>query len=157
MPSATSDVYSLIKPFTGPVDVNGNGFAVVTHNIHGLAWVVVQVGISLQQRASSPQVAAIVNGIPLVSSAVMVVSVFASLPGVAPIAMTTEFSGVPYPVLEAGDRLTVGVTGATPGDILTVGAFVNEIISPATQAAMEAGSNYAISHVSRAGTRRWQR
>lgn len=154
---SNQDTYSNIQPFTGPVDGNGNGYATITHSIHGLAWVVVQVGVSLQKPASSPQVAAIVNGIPLVSSAVMVRSVFASLPGVAPIAMTTEFSGVPYPVLEAGDRLVVGVTGATPGDVLTVGAFVNEVESPAAIAARNAAGDYAVSYVPRSGRARWQR
>lgn len=90
---------------------------------------------------------------PYVTTVVMGTSVFANMTGAAPIAMSSEFTGPPYPVLEAGDKLTVGVTGATPGDVFTVVAYVNEVASPAGQKAL--ASNNA-GFVSRAGTTRWR-
>ena len=148
-----ADTYTLIKPFTAKVDGNGNAFVEVTHSIHGLAWQVMQVGIGLGQPAPSPQIAAMVNGIPFVSSVVLAPSVFASIVGSVPLAMTTELTGPPYPTLEAGDKLSIGVTGATPGDTFLVGAYVNEIDSPASAAALtHSGAN---AYLPRSGTRRW--
>lgn len=150
-----ADTYSLIKPFTAKV--NNSGFAVVdvTHSLNGIAWQVMQVGLALGLNAPSPQCAAIVNGIPFVSAVVMGTSVFSSLLGSAPIAMTSEFSGQPYPVLEAGDVMRVGVIGATSGDTFTVGAYVNEIPSPATTAALSNANQSSAGYIPRAGTRRW--
>ena len=148
-----ADTYTLIKPFTAKVDGNGNAFVEVTHSIHGLAWQVMQVGIGLGQQAPSPQVAAMINGIPFVSSVVLAPSVFASIVGSVPLAMTTELTGPPYPTLEAGDKLTVGVTGANAGDTFLVGAYVNEINSPATAAAVANSGSDA--YLPRSGTRRW--
>lgn len=156
---ATSDTYTLIKPFTAPVNASGFSMVTVTHTLQGIAWEVVQVGMSLAQAAPSPQVAAIVNGIPLVSAAIMVTSVFASSPGSAPVAMTSCFYGPPYVTLEAGDQMVVGVIGATPGDTFTVGAYINEVDSPSQAAAnanIVAGGPIA-GYVSRprTGTSRW--
>lgn len=130
----------------------GQGFVEVTHSIHGLAWEVQQVGLGLGKAAPSPQVAALINGVPYVTTVVMGTSVFANMPGAAPIAMSSEFTGPPYPILEAGDKLTVGVTGAIAGDVFTVVAYVNELPSPAAQKALS--SNNA-GFVPRPGTRRW--
>lgn len=149
-----ADTYSSIVPFTATVNASGFAYVDVTHSLHGLAWEVVQVGLGLGQLAPSPQVAALINGIPFVSTVVMAPSVFASLTGQAPIAMTSEFSGRPYPVLEAGDILKVGVTGANPGDVFTVGAYVNEIDSPASNAARAGAPS---GYIGRAGTARWSR
>src|SRR5215472_5325940 len=66
-----------------------------------------------------------------------------------------EFSGQPYPVLEAGDVMRVGVIGATSGDTFTVGAYVNEIPSPATTAALSNANQSSAGYIPRAGTRRW--
>jgi hypothetical protein len=148
-----NDVYTLIKPFTTVVDANGNAVLEISHSIHGLAWQVMQIGLSLGKAAPSPQVAATINGIPFVSSVVMGTSVFASMPGSAPVAMTTELTGPPYPVLEAGDKMMVGVTGATAGDIFLAGAYINELESPATQAATQA--QFGAAYIGRPGARRW--
>jgi hypothetical protein len=150
----SSDTYSLIKPYTAAVNSNGFGVVQITQNNHGLAWQIMQIGMSLGLNANSPQCAANINSIPFVSSTVMATSVFASLTGQAPIALTSVFSGPPYPVLEAGDELTVGVIGATAGDTFTVGLFINEIQSPAQVAAIQ-GSQQANAYVARPGTRRW--
>lgn len=148
-----STTYSLLKPFTATV--NGSGFASVdvTQSLHGMAWQVVQVGLGLGQAAPSPQAAALVNGIPFVSTVVMAPSVFANLAS-APIAMTSEFSGDPFVTLEAGDVLKIAVSGAIAGDIFTVGAYINEIPSPASQAAQASGYGYS---QPRAGASRWRR
>jgi hypothetical protein len=148
-----TDTYTLIKPFTAKVNASGNAFVDVTHSIHGLAWQVMQVGLGLGVAAPSPQCAALVNGVPFVSSVLMAPSVFASLSS-APIAMTSEFSGVPFPTLEAGDVMKIGVTGATSGDIFTVGVYINEIDSPATTAAIRGAAS---AYLPRAGTSRWWR
>lgn len=154
-----SDSYSLIKPFTGSVNASGFAMVDVTHSLHGIAWEVVQVGMALGQNAPSPQVAALVNGIPLVSASVMVTSVFAMVPTSAPVAMTSCFYGPPYPVLEAGDHMIVGVLGANAGDVFTVGAYINEIVSPSVQAsnANTATGGPVSGYVPRAGIQRWNR
>lgn len=154
-----TETYTLIKPFTAPVNASGFSMVTVSHSLHGIAWEVVQVGMALGLPAPSPQVAAIVNGIPLVSAAVMVQSVFAASPGSAPVSMTSAFYGPPYVLLEAGDQMIVGVIGATAGDVFTVGAYVNEIESPSTAAAnANVSSGGPIrGYVSRSGTQRWVR
>jgi len=146
--------YTLIKPFSATVDGNGHAVITISHSLQGIAWQIPQVGLSLGQMATSPEVAAAINGIPFVSSVVLGTSVFASLPGtgVPPIAMTTQFSGLPYPTLEAGDQFVIGVIGAAPGDTFTAGAYINEIPSPA-QAAAASSNNSA--YIARAGTQRW--
>lgn len=116
----------LIKPFTAAVNAQGQAVAVVMHNIHGLVWKIYQIGFALGQSAPSPQVAAHINGIPLTSGVPMAPSVFAALIGQAPYAMETFFYGPPYPVLQAGDQLVCGLIGGLPGDVFTVGAYVEE-------------------------------
>lgn len=116
----------LIKPFVVTVNASGQAVAVVMHNIHGLVWKVYQIGFGLGVAAPSPRVAAHINGIPLVASAPMQQSVFASIQGQAPYAMETFFYGPPYPVLSAGDQIACAVLGATAGDAFTVGAYVEE-------------------------------
>lgn len=117
----------LIKPFMATVNGSGQAAVKVQHNLHGLVWKVYQLGIALGQVATSAQCAAHVNGIPLTSTVVMQQSVFSALPGEAPYAMETFMVGPPYPNLEAGDFITVGVINATAGDTLTVGAYVDEL------------------------------
>lgn len=136
----TPDTSSLIKPFTAKVGANGIAVVTVTQTNHGLAWVIFQLGLALNQAAPSPQVAAHVNGIPLAATVTMQNSAFASLVGQSPYAMESFFVGPPYINLEAGDQLVVAVTGANSGDTFSVGAYVNEIISPAMTMAR---SNYA--------------
>lgn len=149
-----ADTYSSIHPFTATVNASGFAYVDVTHSLHGIAWEVVQIGLGLGLAAPSPQVAALINGIPFVSTVVMAPSVFANLTGQPPVAMTSEFSGKPYPLLEAGDVLKVGVTGATAGDVFTVGAYINEIDSPASAAARR---GYPSGYIPRSGTGRWGR
>lgn len=155
MTADSTNTSGLIKPFTAAVGSNGIATAVVTQTNHGLAWTVYQIGFGLGQQAPSPQVAAHLNGQPLVASAPMQVSAFASIPGGAPYAMEMFFYGPPYVTLESGDQLTCAVLGANPGDVFTVSAFVNEIESPATARAQAAGGGYASAYTPRAGTRRW--
>lgn len=151
-----TDTYTLIKPFTAIVNASGQATITITQTIHGLAWQVMQIGLGLGQLAPSPQIAALVNGVPFVSSVVMAPSVFANFPGLAPLAMTTELTGPPYPVLEAGDQMLVGVTGANAGDTFTAAAYVNEVPSPAATAA---ANNQAVPsvYIPRPGTQRWGR
>jgi hypothetical protein len=127
-PSNTS---SLIKPFTQAVGANGIAILNITQPIHGLAWVVYQIGFGLGQNAPAAQVAAHVNGTPLASTVAMQISAFASIPGQAPYAMETFFVGPPYVTLEAGDSIVCAVISATPGDTFTASAYVDEIVSPA--------------------------
>lgn len=157
MTADSTNTSGLIKPFTAAVGSNGIATAVITQTNHGLAWVVYQIGFGLGQQAPSPQVAAHLNGQPLVASAPMQLSAFASVPGAAPYAMETFFYGPPYVTLEPGDAITCAVIGANSGDIFTVSAYVNEIQSPATARAQAAGSQYASGFNSRAGTQRWGR
>jgi hypothetical protein len=155
-----SDTYSLIKPYSVKTDGSGNGIIEVMHGLNGLAWEIQQIGLSLQQAAPSPQVGVLINSIPWVSSVVMGTSVFASIPGFAPVAMTTQLSERPWAILEAGDRMLIGVVGATPGDMFTAGLFLNEVRSPALGAAetsiLTRGASVA-GHLSRPGQRRWHR
>lgn len=130
----------LLKPFTGIVGANGIAIVTITQSNHGLAWVVYQIGFALGKNAASPQVAAHVNGIPLAATVTMQTSAFASMAGQSPYAMESFFVGPPYINLEAGDQLVCAVNGATAGDVFTVGAYVNEIVSPSTAAAY---SNYS--------------
>jgi hypothetical protein len=126
-----ADTSGLIKPFTGAVGANGIAIVVVSMSIHGLAWVVYQIGFGLGQLATAPQVAAHVNGMPLAATVQMQVSAFASVTGQPAYAMESFFVGPPYITLESGDSITCAVTGATSGDTFTVAAYVNEIVSPA--------------------------
>jgi hypothetical protein len=130
-----ADTPLLIKPFTAQVQSNGIAIVTVTQSNHGLAWVIYQIGLALNQSAPSPQVAAHVNGIPLAATVTMQNSAFAALTGQAPYAMESFFVGPPYVNLEAGDQLVVAVTGANSGDMFTVGAYINEIVSPSAIAA----------------------
>ena len=132
------NVSSLVKPFTATVGSNGIATVSITQTLHSLCWVCLQIGFALGQNAPSPQVAAHFNSQPLVASATMQVSAFASIPTDAPYAMETFFYGPPYVVLESGDSITCAVIGATPGDIFTASAYVNEIPSLAQTAAQNA-------------------
>jgi hypothetical protein len=123
----------LIKPFTATVNASGQATLKVTHNLHGLMWKVFQLGLGLGQTALTAQVAAHVNGIPLTSTVIMQLSVFASLTGEAPYAMESFMVGPPYPYLMAGDYITVGVINAVAGDSFTVGAYVEELDSGMAQ------------------------
>jgi hypothetical protein len=118
----------LIKPFIGTVDANGNSVVTVSQNLHGLVWKVFQMGFALGQVANFAQIAAHINGIPLTSTVVMQLSVFANLAelGQAPYAMESFMVGPPYIILSAGDMIVCGCINATPGDIFTVGAYVEE-------------------------------
>ena len=138
-----TDTPLLIKPFTAKVGANNIAVVTVTQSNHGLSWIVYQLGLALGQAAPSPQVAAHVNGIPLAATVTMQNSAFVSIAGQSPYAMESFFVGPPYVNLEAGDQLVVAVTGANSGDIFTVGAYVNEIISPALQAAAQNYGSYA--------------
>lgn len=155
MTADMSNTSGLIKPFTASVDSNGIATVEITHSIHGLAWTVYQIGFGLAQQAPSPQVAAHLNGIPLVASAPMQIAAFASIAGAAPYAMEMFFYGPPYVTLESGDKLVCSVIGANSGDVFTAGAFVNEIQSPSVSRAQQAGQDYASAFIPRSGTRRW--
>ena len=150
-----SDTPSLIKTFTAPVNSSGIASVQITQSNHGLAWQVFQIGFALGQVATSPEIAAHFNGVPLVSSAAMQASVFANIPGAAPYAMEMFFYGPPYLVLESGDAITCAVMGANQGDTFTVAAYVQEIASPAMAAANNARAANAQAYIPRAGTRRW--
>lgn len=130
-----SDTSGLIKPFTAVVGSNGIAVVNITMSIHGLAWVVYQIGFALGQLATAPQVAAHVNSQPLAATVTMQLSAFASIPQQPAYAMESFFVGPPYITLEAGDSITCAVTGAVPGDTFTAAAYVNEILSPAVQRA----------------------
>jgi hypothetical protein len=130
-----ADTSGLIKPFTGTVGSNGIAVVTVTQSIHGLAWIILQVGFALNIVASSAQVAAHVNGTPLAATVNMQPSAFASITGNSPYAMESFMVGPPYVTLEAGDQMVCAVISATPGDTFTVGAYVNEIPSPAAMRA----------------------
>lgn len=144
---------ALIKPFTATVNSQGQAIAVISHSLHGLAWEVMQIGFALGISAPSPQVAAHVNGVPLAAAVTMQPSVFAAMMGQAPYAMESYFVGPPYTLLEAGDQIVCAVLGAIMGDIFTAGAYVNEITSPASQAA--AANNPSAGQIRRAGQGRW--
>lgn len=149
------DVPSQIRPFTAQVGANGIAVVQVGHSIHGLSWIVYQIGFALAQQAPSPQVAAHLQGQPLVASAPMQVSAFAQIPTQSPYAMESFFVGPPYVNLEAGDILTCAVIAATPGDNFTVSAYVNESDSISTIAARNSAGQYSSAYISRPGSRRW--
>lgn len=141
LPYDPGNTSGLIKPFTAPVAANGIALVTITQSIHGLAWIVLQVGFALNQVASSPQVAAHINGTPLAATVNMQLSAFANLVGNSPYAMESFMVGPPYVTLEAGDQMVCAVTGANPGDTFTVAAYVNEVLSPAIRRAQRyAGS-----------------
>lgn len=129
------NIPDLIMPFTGTVGSNGIAVVTVSHSLHGLSWIVYQLGFALGRNAPSPQVAAHLNGIPLAATATMQTSAFANIPTNSPYAMESFMVGPPYVKLEAGDQLVCAVTGANQGDVFTVGAYINEIVSPASVAA----------------------
>jgi hypothetical protein len=151
-----TDTPTLIKPFTATVGQDGIAIVQVGQNIHGLTWVVYQIGFGLGIQAASPQVAAHLQGQPLVASAPMQVSAFAQIPTQSPYAMESFFYGPPYVSLEAGENITCAVIAATPGDTFTVAAYVNEMTSLANAAAMNAKNQYAAAYIPRAGTRTWR-
>lgn len=134
-PTIFGDIPLLIKPFTATVASNGIAVVTVTQTNHGLSWIVYQIGFALNKQAPSPQIAAHVNGIPLAATTTMQNSAFASLAAQSPYAMESFFVGPPYINLEAGDQMVCAVTGAISGDTFTVGAYVNELPSPAASAA----------------------
>ena len=131
----SADTPTIIKPFTGTVGANGIAVVEISQQLHGLSWVIYQIGFALSQLAPSPQIAAHVNGIPLTATTTMQASAFAQIPTQSPYAMESFMVGPPYINLEAGDKLVCAVTGANPNDTFTVGAYVNEVISLAAQAA----------------------
>lgn len=149
------DVANQIRPFTATVGINGQAIVQIGHSLHGLAWIIYQIGLSLGQAAPSPEISAIVNGVPFVSSVVMSTANLASFPGAPPAAMVSAFSGPPYPMLEAGDLMQIGVIGAKAGDTFTAGVFMQEIDSPTLAAAVANTSDFTSGHISRAGTARW--
>jgi hypothetical protein len=117
----------LIKPFTAPVNAQGQAIVRIRHDLHGLVWKVYQIGFGLGiLNNNPPQVAAHVNGIPLAGSAFMQQSVFASITGEPTYAMESFFVGPPYILLSSGDTITCAVLGATSGDSFTAGAYVEE-------------------------------
>jgi hypothetical protein len=134
----TPDTSGLIKPFTAQVGSNGIALVNITQSLHGLAWVVYQIGFALNIQALAAQVAAHVNGTPLASTVGMQISAFASLQQNAPYAMESFMVGPPYVTLEAGDAIVCAVTGAVAGDTFTAAAYVNEIPSPALMRARNA-------------------
>lgn len=152
MPNETP---SLVKPFSATVNANGVAVVDVSHSIHGLGWQILQIGFSLGQGAQSPEVSALYNGVPFVSTLVMSNSPFANIPGRAPVSMTAQFSGPPYPMLEAGDILTLGVLGANSGDSFVVACYINEMESPASVAARNAAGQHSAAYIPRSGNRRW--
>ena len=133
-----SDTSTLLKTFTATVASSGIAVATVAMSIHGLAWVVYQIGFGLGMTANNAQIAAHVNGVPLAATVAMQPSAFASIAGQAPYAMESFFVGPPYITLEAGDSIVCAVTGATSGDTFTAAAYVNEITSPAAVRAYNA-------------------
>lgn len=150
-----ADTPSLIKPFTATVGANGIAVVQVGHSIHGQSWIVYQIGFGLGIQAASPQVAAHLQSQPLVASAPFQVSAFAQLPGQSPYAMESFFYGPPYVNLEAGDLITCACISATPGDVFSVAAYVNETDSQAAIAARNAQGGYSSAYVPRPGKRRW--
>jgi hypothetical protein len=155
MTADMTNTSGLIKGFSAPVNASGIATVVITMSVHGLAWVVYQIGFGIAQQAPSPQVAAHLNGMPLVASAPMQLSAFASIPGGAPYAMETFFYGPPYVTLESGDAITCAVIGANTGDVFTVSAYVNEIDSPALGRAQQAAGGHSAAYIGRAGRGRW--
>jgi len=117
----------LIKPFTATVDGNGHAIVTILHNLHGMQWIVYQVGFGLGQNLGLPQVAAHVNGVPLMSTVTMQPSAFASVATQPPYAMESFMVGPPYITLMAGDQIVCAVTGANPGDVFTCAAYVDEV------------------------------
>lgn len=134
-----SNTSGLIKPFVAPVAANGIAVVTISQSIHGLAWVVYQIGFALNIQALNAQVAAHVNGQPLAATVAMQISAFAQIPQNAPYAMESFMVGPPYITLETGDQIVCAVTGAVSGDTFTATAYVNEIPSPAIQRARRAG------------------
>lgn len=116
----------LLKPFTAPVDGSGHSVLTITHGLNGLKWKVYQVGFGLGQPGGVPQVAAHVNGQPLMATVLMQPSVFANLPGQPPYAQESFMVGPPYIILKAGDQIVCGVIGAIAGDTFTATAYVEE-------------------------------
>jgi hypothetical protein len=123
----------IIKPFTGTVNASGQAIVIVEHNLHGIMWKIYQVGFGLGINAPLAQVAAHVNGIPLMSTVVMQQSAFASTPGQAPYAMESFMVGPPYIYLQAGDMITCAVINAVSGDTFTCGAYLDEQSSSQAQ------------------------
>jgi hypothetical protein len=147
---------TLAKPFTAKIAASGIAVVTVTHSLHGLSWIVYQIGFALGQAAPSPQVAAHFNGVPLTATVTMQVSAFASIASQSPYAMESFFVGPPYANLEAGDMLVCAVTGANSGDTFTVGAYINEMPSLAAQGAV-ANTGYQSAFIPRpkSGTARF--
>lgn len=136
----SSDTSGLIKPFTASVNSSGIAIATISMTIHGLAWVVYQIGFALGKFKSGAQVAAHVNGQPLAATIAMQQSAFSSITNNPPYAMESFMTGPPYVTLESGDQIVCAVVGATSGDVFTATAYVNEIASPAMIRAMNAGT-----------------
>lgn len=116
----------LIKPFTQVVDASGHAVITISHSLSGIQWKVFQTGIALGKFAANASVAAHVNGIPLAATITMQPSVFASIPTQSPYAMESFMVGPPYIILQSGDQMVIAVQNATPGDFLTVGAYIEE-------------------------------
>jgi hypothetical protein len=123
----------ILKPFTGTVNAAGQGLVTIEHNLHGIMWKIYQVGFGLGKTALTAQVAAHVNGIPLMSTVVMQQSAFASITGQAPYAMESFMVGPPYIYLQAGDMITCAVINAVSGDVFTCGAYLDEQSSSQAQ------------------------
>lgn len=116
----------LIKPFTAQVNASGQAIVTISHSIHGLQWYVYQVGFALGVNSPLAQVAAHVNGAPLMATVTMQPSVFGLLIGQPPYAMESFMSGPPYITLLAGDQIVCGVIHAAANDTFTCTAYVDE-------------------------------
>jgi hypothetical protein len=123
----------ILKPFLGTVNAEGQAIVTIDHNLHGLMWKIYQVGFGLGQQALNAQVAAHVNGIPLMSTVAMQPSAFASIPTQAPYAMESFMVGPPYIYLQAGDMIVCAVINAVAGDTFTCGAYLDEQSSSQAQ------------------------
>ena len=108
----------------------------ISHGLHGLSWVVYQLGFALGKPALSAQCSAHINGIPLTSMTTYQTSGFASILGSSPYAMVAQMVGPPYINLEAGDQLVCGLSAAAPGDMFSVAVYFNEVESLAQAAQM---------------------
>lgn len=104
------------------VAANGRATATINQNNASTIWEIEQISASVGPASQSGNVAVFQNGALVAPTSALVPQVDPN--GIASIGQAA--AGLPYVYMTASDHIDIVVTGATPGDLLTVWAQYRE-------------------------------